>query len=377
MHSEALQVNKTIALIAKGLVQKEQDFDRQTYPYSGTLHHGINAFFALCVQYSGLAPEVALANANETAFLQTVAIKPIAQWFETWDAQWLERTGILRENYCQEQEPLLYFMGKGVFYTTETCADLVSAQAHDMLNDMDQTAFYQQIKGLTQTQYTLIRRYVIEHPLVTEGDLRGIKLQLSQSATALEAMNFAYEPVVQNGYICPHCGWTMTKTPFGYRCCSRRCTAVTPNADQLQPISPREGYLRLRLGIMRYTALPGQLELEIEAYAKAQGLEVQLWPYQDTYDVQITFADGGVWQIDAKSYASPYLLREGIQNDDGFPKVGTYERGFYVVPDWAKKDRSDYCKIVQSTIDRYSPRVKCVTLRMLKQRIGKRKVSVS
>lgn len=378
MNLEALQVKKTVALIARGLMQKERCFDGQTYPYDGTLHHGINTFFALCLQHSGLAPEAVLLNANETAFLRIVATRPVAQWFETWDSQWLEQTGILRENYCQEEEPLIYFMGKekNVFFTTETCADLLSAQARDLVNDIDQTAFYQQIKGLTQSQYALIRRYVIEHPLVTEADFRGIKLQMNQSTAALEAIGFAYEPVVQAGYVCPHCGWTMTKTSLGYSCCSRRCTAVTPNADELQSISPRDGYLRLRLGIMRYTALPGQLELEIEAYAKSQGLEAQLWPYQDTYDVQITFADGGVWQIDAKAYASPYLLRERIQNDDGFPKTGAYECGFYVVPDWAKRERSDYCKIVQSTIDRCSPGVECVTLRMLKQRIGKRKVGV-
>ncbi len=376
MNLEGLQVKKTVALIARGLVQKEQRFDGQTYPHDGTLHHGINRFFALCLQHSGLAPDEVLVNANETAFLRNVATRPVAQWFEHWNPEWLEQTGILRENYCQDEEPLIYFMGKGIFFTTEICADLVSAQANDLLNDIDQAAFYHQIKGLTQSQYALIRRYVIEHPLVTEADLRGIKLQLTSSAAALEAIGFAYEPVVQGGYICPRCGWTMTKTPLGYSCCSRRCTAVTPNADQLQSISPRDGYLRLRLGIMRYTALPGQLELEIEAYAKGQGLEAQLWPYQDTYDVQITFADGGVWQIDAKAYANPYLLRERIQNDDGFPPGGTYERGFYVVPDWAKRERSDYCKIVQSTIDRCSPGVECVTLRTLKQRIGKRKVGV-
>ena len=63
---------------------------------------------------------------------------------------------------------------------------------------------------------------------------------------------------------------------------------------------------------MRYFAQPGTLELDIVAFCEKKKLGWELWPQKDTYDVEITFPDGAVWEIDAKAYRNPIALRSKI-----------------------------------------------------------------
>ena len=61
-------MRKTFALIAKGLVEKEQFLQKEPtrYPYSKVLQHGINMFLAAS-QWAGC--KTAAQYADETAFL--------------------------------------------------------------------------------------------------------------------------------------------------------------------------------------------------------------------------------------------------------------------------------------------------------------------
>ena len=67
---DAIFLRKTFALIAKGLVEKEQLLRKEPtrYPYSKALQHGINMFLAASHQIGGIQ-DIA-QYADEAAFLK-------------------------------------------------------------------------------------------------------------------------------------------------------------------------------------------------------------------------------------------------------------------------------------------------------------------
>ena len=61
---DATFLRKTFALIAKGLVEKEQLLQKEPmrYPYSKALQHGINMFLAASHQIGAVQPAKALSS---------------------------------------------------------------------------------------------------------------------------------------------------------------------------------------------------------------------------------------------------------------------------------------------------------------------------
>ena len=133
-----------------------------------------------------------------------------------------------------------------------------------------------------------------------------------------------------------------------------------------------ETIYRLKKGVMRYFAQPGKLELDIVAFCQKKKLGWELWPQKDTYDVEITFPDGTVWEIDAKAYRNPVALRSKIESDNGLPD-GNYQRGYFVIPtDFAKGNRQ-YTTIVNRGLDAlHQPNVRCITMHQLKENINRK-----
>lgn len=75
-------MRKAFALIAKGLIEKEQLLQKEPtrYPYSKALQHGINMFLAAS-QRAG--SQVAVKYPDEAAFLAYFITRPIEEWFDT------------------------------------------------------------------------------------------------------------------------------------------------------------------------------------------------------------------------------------------------------------------------------------------------------
>ena len=123
---------------------------------------------------------------------------------------------------------------------------------------------------------------------------------------------------------------------------------------------------------MRYFAQPGKLELEIVNFCEKKKIGWKLWPQMDRFDVEITFPDGEVWEIDAKAYRNPISLRSKIENDNGFPD-GEYERGYIVVPTEFVRGDQQYTKIVNGVLDKlHQPNVRCITMNRLKTFINRK-----
>lgn len=82
---DATFLRKTFALIAKGLVEKEQLLQKEPtrYPYSKALQHGINMFLVASHQIGAVQDIVQYAD--EAAFLKHFISKPVSEWFDEWD----------------------------------------------------------------------------------------------------------------------------------------------------------------------------------------------------------------------------------------------------------------------------------------------------
>ena len=75
-------MRKTFALIAKGLIEKEQLLQTEPtrYPYSKAMQHGINMFLAASQWRGGQA---LLGFPDEVPFFAHFITRPVDEWFHT------------------------------------------------------------------------------------------------------------------------------------------------------------------------------------------------------------------------------------------------------------------------------------------------------
>lgn len=371
---DVIFIRKAIALIAKGLMEKEKLLQSQPnrYPHSKTLQHGINMFLFASLELGGVGENV-FEFADESSFLYQYARLPVARWFDDWDPEVCRQLDLENQPFCGYEAFAYYRKNANRYTPSEDCAVFLETQEANIIEGSDEFALYEKIIRLSQTEYCLVRRFIIEHPIMTIDERREILVQLADSAVGKEAINIAYEQFGDKGFCCPACGWTMTEGNYGPVCHSEHCVSPIPvlsDAEKLDGTS--ETIYRLKKGVMRYFAQPGKLELEIVAFCEKKGIKWELWPQKDKYDVEITFSDGTVWEIDAKAYRNPIALRSKIENDNGLPE-GEYQRGYFVIPTDYTKGNRQYTAIVNRALDSlHQPNVRCITMNKLKEYINRK-----
>lgn len=371
---DAAFMRKAFALIAKGLVEKEELLRKEParYPYSKTLQHGINMFLSAC--YQSDRSENVFQYADESAFLEHFITKPIYEWFSGWDQKVIEEMELQEEPFYA-YDAFAYRRSDHMYIPSSDCFEFLDTQDSDIMDGTDEHILYEKMIVLDQDNYCKVRKYIIENTIITVDERREMSLELADTPAAKEAFQSAYEEITDDFYPCPCCGWTMTHGKYGYNCHSTHCIDITPEFSESDKISCSNSTLfRLKKGIMRYFAAPGKLELEIAAFCDKKKIQYTLWPQMDRYDVEICFSDGELWEIDAKAYHNPIALRTKIQNDNGFP-AGDYAKGFFVIPDEYVQSQRNYTAIINRILTGQN-NVKCVTLRSLKIEINRKEESL-
>lgn len=367
-------IRKAIALIARGIVEKEQLLEKQPnrYPHSKKLQHGINMFLYASLEWGGVGESI-FEFADESKFLNKYARIPVAQWFDEWNLEVCSRLDLENQPFYGYDAFAYYRKRTNRYMPSEDCAVFLETQEANIIEGTDEYALYEKIIRLSQADYCLVRKFIIEHPIMTIDERRDILVQLADNMVAKEAINVAYELFQETGYRCPVCGWTMVVGNFGPICHSEYCIKTIPMlTDAMKVDGTEETIYRLKKGIMRYFAQPGKLELDIVAFCEKQKLIWELWPQKDTYDVEITFPDGAVWEIDAKAYRNPIALRSKIETDNGMPE-GEYQRGYFVIPTDFVKGNRQYTTIVNKALDTlHQPNVRCITMHQLKENINRK-----
>lgn len=371
---DVILIRKAIALIAKGIMEKEKLLSEQPnrYPYSKTLQHGINMFLYASVEWGGVGEGV-FEFADESNFLYKYACIPIAEWFSDWDAEVCHKLDLENQPFYGYEAFTYYRKTANQYLVSEDCAIFLETQEKNIIEGTDEFALYEKIIRLPQAEYCMVRKFIIEHPILTIDERREILVQLADNAVAKEAIHVAYEQFQDKGYRCPTCGWTMTDGNFGPMCYSKYCVDPLPIlSDAIKLDGTAETVYRLKKGIMRYFAQPGKLELEIAHFCENKKISWSLWPQKDKYDIEIVFPDGIVWEIDAKAYRNPIALRSKIENDDGLPD-GDYQRGYFVIPTEFTKGNRQYTAIVNKALNSLNQlNVRCVTMSRLKELINRR-----
>ena len=367
-----VHLQKAFAFIARGLVEKEKLLKESPnrYPYSKDLQRGINMFLAACLEIGHLGKRI-FKYADESSFLTQYISKPIREWFNDWDQAALVQYKIDSQPFY-DYGSFAYRRSKNDVYTaTEECIEFLSTQEINIIEGTDERALYEKIIQLSQDDYCKVRKYIIQNPIITVEDRRAFLLEYADNANAKEAFNLAYELFEGTYTICPACGWTMTEGVYGYSCVSEHCLEHMPTiTDAMKIDASMKPVYRLKKGIMRYFAQPGKLEIEIAKFCEKKNLEYTMWPQKDTFDIEIRFNDGEIWEIDAKAYRNPISLCAKIKNDGGFPP-GNYNSGYYVVPTEYTVNKSDYVSVVNKVLTQL-PNVKCVTLVAIKRKINRK-----
>jgi hypothetical protein len=143
------------------------------------------------------------------------------------------------------------------------------------------------------------------------------------------------------------CAMRMLLVPIGadgYRCELDRCRRESPAVGAIWDVRRDGGLRQLSRPLRMFITGPGIAEIELEAALARRGLEAEMWPNFDAYDLRITFPTGRVWAVDVKDRANPILLGRG---SGPLPTDPPYHRAFLVVPRYRFEERDGYRRIFE------------------------------
>lgn len=151
-------MRKTFALIAKGLIEKEQLLQAEPtrYPYSKAMQHGINMFLAAS-QWAG--SQVAIKYPDEASFLAHFITRPIEEWLDTWEPEVVEQLHLQEEPFYA-YDAFAYQKASNAYVPSSDCYEFLETQDSDIMNGTDERVLYEKIITLSQEDYCRVRRYI-------------------------------------------------------------------------------------------------------------------------------------------------------------------------------------------------------------------------
>ncbi len=209
-----------------------------------------------------------------------------------------------------------------------------------------------ELAAIAKREYVALRRFLIEHPITTEGAIAaafGSKWLVR--AARVGAM---YEACRGPLWHCQHCGPLLSEggQPRGIR--PSVCSDHLPDQPAVTQLADAPDLRRLRPGIHWRVCFPGKPELYL--YNMLESLcqqyqqvlaAVELWPNLDQYDIRLVFQDATVWAVDVKDQRDPARLGTDLLPPNSHNGLA-YTRGFYVIPDrWLRHNASGYLRTVR------------------------------
>jgi hypothetical protein len=205
--------------------------------------------------------------------------------------------------------------------------------------------------------YVAFRRLLIEHPVLTglefqryltdpQMTLLSEYIRASYSAAPAAARNHGFYAT------CANCNNLLLRSSRGELVCEdENCRRSSQRMGRVgKTIAASEGVAWLIRGLRRFVAAPGRAELRLAHRLERLGLDVDLWPSFDRYDLRIVFPDGEVWAVDVKDWADPILLARRL-NEKGSPAIPSepaWTRAYFVFPDERRQERPDYVRAFQN-----------------------------
>lgn len=261
-----------------------------------------------------------------------------------------------------------------------------------LVDEVDQEVVYEAMrKSGKQDRYALYRSNLIRHPSGSVDDVAALALP--------EVARSAYREISVDArfrdwwYPCPMCRWPMRilassdgRRTVGHgvaRCWSGphadlgasydfrvpgdggapvlvprsparkrppRELVLVPQLSDSPKALPVEDHRALVRGVWRYTTVPGLIELALYDRLKERGIDVDLWPGLDLFDLRIVapaskLASDGEIKVDVKDYTSAMTLGQLVHSQEGDKGGATV----LVVPD----HRSDQVHLLQNVCGKY------------------------
>lgn len=145
---------------------------------------------------------------------------------------------------------------------------------------------------------------------------------------------------LKDGYFhCCSIGNLLLRMNKGNLICENERCRSNGNYQSGRTIYKSEGAQWLRCEIRRFWHAPGLAELRLARRLQKLGVEVELWPNFDSYDLRVMFPDGETWAVDVKDWGSPFRLAHTVTP---IPPEPPWMQAYFVFPDERRKQRSDY-----------------------------------
>ncbi|MEW2329422.1 hypothetical protein AB0880_16600 [Micromonospora chersina] len=198
--------------------------------------------------------------------------------------------------------------------------------------------------------YTAFRQLLVEHPVLTGVQMALLIGEAPELGLVMETIKRCYEPApaafrADDGTFttCERCGCLLKPYGAGWRCELDRCRREQ-RASPGERINPAltGGVLQLRAPLRMFITGPGLAEIDLQKALARRGLEAQMWPGCDAYDLRITLPNKKVWAIDVKDRANPALLGHTATALRSQPP---YDEAYLVVPAYRFADREDYARV--------------------------------
>ncbi len=237
-----------------------------------------------------------------------------------------------------------------------------------------------------QREYVAFRRYVIEHPVVLESEVLSAALRPDFHHLG-HYLNTLYEAVPLSlfyngeGQLCGYCGWPLERVDGLWHCEDSRCAVMTDGFKNKRPLPSVEAghtLMRVRPAIRRYVVVPGRYDVETYDRLLDLGLDAELWPVYDTFDVSMRFADDELWAIDLKDWRYPHLLAHKLiataRKKPAFERPPGYEwsRAMFVVPDERIREDRDYLTVLRNRAAAALGRAEVMTVSQLMEDVRRK-----
>ncbi|MFF2205158.1 hypothetical protein [Streptomyces sp. NPDC058145] len=140
---------------------------------------------------------------------------------------------------------------------------------------------------------------------------------------------------------CGRCRCLMVPLPGGgHRCELDRCRRDGTAAAAV-PVRPdRSGLHQLSRPLRMFVTSPGLAENDIGTALKRRfGIDAEMWPQFDAYDLRVPLPGGRYWAVDVKDRVNPVLLARTLTHFRADPP---FDRAFLVVPRYRFRENEAY-----------------------------------
>ncbi len=248
-------------------------------------------------------------------------------------------------------------------FPTRVCTDLACAAA-DVEAELSERRFMDRVFALCKNAnpafYSEFRRFLIQNPVLTATTFLDAQETLSYAEVLKEPLQAAYEKappdyLYQGHFLCcPHCGnllQPLLSEPFPV-CEEERCRRLPYSSrlvKKLHRIPARQEVYWLRRDLRRFVMMPGKAELRLEERLLKLGVQVEMWPEFDRYDLRVIvpIRRKMIFAVDVKDWASPFLLARKVKRQ-GFPTTPVWDHAYYVFPQERRRDQPRYVEIFQA-----------------------------